>query len=388
MAKGFEDTFLYVYYPLLSANEVGGDPRLLGTDVSDFHVYNLRRAERSPHALNATATHDTKRGEDIRARLNVLSEIPDEWTRAVTRWRRLNAGRRRRRGGKRVPDGNDEYFLYQTLMGAWPFDDSELPRFRERLRDYLVKAVREAKVHTAWLKPDEGYEGAFLGFAEDLLDPVRGKGFQEDFLPFQRKVARLGIVNSLAQVLLKVACPGVPDFYQGTELWDLALVDPDNRRPVDFALRAKLLRELRNRFADAPTTLLAELTETPETGRVKLFLVHRLLKARRERETLFRDGAYLPIAVQGPRAEHVFAFARTRGGSWALGVVPRLTAKLTQDPRWSVGEEVWGETSLRLPNGAPRDWTDAVTGRETAVELDVPVAFLLRSFPVALLSNR
>ena len=252
MAKGFEDTLLYVYDRLLSLNEVGGAPDRFGISVDEFHAFNRARSERWPAAMNATSTHDTKRGEDARARLNVLSEMPREWERQLAAWRRINRGAKRREREAEAPDRNDEYFLYQTLVGSFPLEAGRYPEFRERVKAFIIKAVREAKVHTAWLKPETVYEEAFLAFVDRLLPVDMSGRFLKAFLPFLKRVAFYGCLNSLSQTALKLASPGVPDFYQGTELWDLSLVDPDNRRPVDFGDRRAALAAVRARAAPRP----------------------------------------------------------------------------------------------------------------------------------------
>ena len=226
MAKGVEDTTLYVYNRLLSLNEVGGRPDHFGCSLEEFHKFNTKKRDLWPDSLNATSTHDTKRGEDARARINVLSEMPDEWLKKLRTWIRINRGKKKRVHGLAVPDRNDEYFLYQTLIGAWPFSDAEYPEFIERIKAYIVKAVREAKVHTAWLKPDTEYENAYVSFAEKILARSEANEFLKELIPFCRRVSHYGILNSLSQTLIKITSPGVPDFYQGTELWDLSLVDP------------------------------------------------------------------------------------------------------------------------------------------------------------------
>jgi (1->4)-alpha-D-glucan 1-alpha-D-glucosylmutase len=385
MAKGFEDTLLYVYNRLLSLNEVGGEPERFGRPAEELHAWFSRRRQRWPHALSATATHDTKRGEDVRARLNVLSELPQEWRQQLQLWSRLNRGKKRLLRRRKVPERNDECFLYQTLLGAWPWHERELPDFRLRLREYLVKAVREAKVHTAWLKPDTDYEEAYLAFAEKLLSPGRGDGFLKAFLPFQKKVARFGVFNSLAQTLIKLTAPGVPDLYQGTELWDLSLVDPDNRRPVDYSSRRQALREIRaGEKGDLPA-LARQLLAHPEDGRLKLFLIHRALLERSGEAELFRDGDYLELAVEGARRENLFAFARRKGGRWALTVVPRFVTDLVEEGGLPLGEEVWGDTRLVLPGEAPALWREAIAGAEVEGEGGIGACEALRRFPVALL---
>src|SRR5918999_744022 len=230
MAKGFEDTTFYVYNRLLSLNNVGGNPDKFGITPEEFHQFNRHRRQRWPHGMNATTTHDTKRGEDAAARINVLSELPDEWKKQLELWSKLNASKKSKLKGIEAPDGNDEYFLYQTLIGAFPFDAALESEFLERIKAYIVKAVREAKVYTEWLKPDLAYEDAFVAFIEKILKPSETNGFLADFSAFAKKVAHYGIVNSLSQTLIKIASPGVPDFYRGAELWDLSFVDPDNRR--------------------------------------------------------------------------------------------------------------------------------------------------------------
>lgn len=386
MAKGFEDTLLYVYNRLLPLNEVGGDPDRFGLEAGDLHDFLRRRRERWPHALSATATHDTKRGEDVRARLDVLSEIPAEWRRQLQAWGRLNRGRKQTLKRRRVPDRNDEYFLYQTLLGAWPVAEAQLPEFRRRLRAYLVKAVRAAKVHTAWLTPATDYEEAYLAFAEKILKPGPGNGFLKEFLPFQKKIAHFGLFNSLSQTLIKITAPGVPDFYQGSELWDLSLVDPDNRRPVDWALRKKALKTIREGEKRDLPALVRRLLARPRDGRVKLFLIARALSVRKSDPELFRDGEYLPLETAGERRENLFAFARRLGGRWAITVVPRFVTDLVGEGGMPLGEAVWGDTRVVLPEGAPDAWREAIAGEEvTAENGGVAVGAALGRFPVALL---
>ncbi len=266
MAKGFEDTLLYVYNRLLSLNEVGGDPSTFGIDVKQFHEFNRRRTRDWPHAMNATSTHDSKRGEDTRARINVLSEIPERWQQAITRWARTNEPHKQQFDGMLAPHPNDEYLLYQTLIGALPFEPTEQEGFARRIKDYLIKAVREAKTFTNWVDPNPQYENACGRFVDRVLDRSPGNRFWADFEAFQQEIAEYGIYNSLSQTTLKMTCPGLPDFYQGTDLWDFSLVDPDNRRPVDFERRATLLAELEQMSADAQSELLKD-SDSDEAGR-------------------------------------------------------------------------------------------------------------------------
>jgi (1->4)-alpha-D-glucan 1-alpha-D-glucosylmutase len=383
MAKGFEDTMLYVYNRLISLNEVGGSPGLFGIRLNQFHDFNSRRMNHWPHSLNATSTHDAKRGEDVRARLNVLSELPHEWEERLKTWSRINRKKKRKVRGFEVPDRNDEYFLYQTLIGAYPLGKEDRLEFGDRMKHYILKAVREAKVHTAWLKPDAEYENAFLSFLDEILVP--GNPFLEAFIPFLTKIAHFGIFNSLSQTLIKMTSPGVPDFYQGSELWDLNLVDPDNRRPVDFMKREAILKEIKRRAkADVPN-LIRELLSAREDGRVKFFLIHRVLAARRERSHLFREGIYLPMDSVGFYKEHIVAYARRKENQWAVTVAPRFLTTLVDEGEDPLGEERWKDTRLVLPEEAPERWMDAVTGKKIEGGKDLLVGEILKLFPVALL---
>jgi (1->4)-alpha-D-glucan 1-alpha-D-glucosylmutase len=379
MAKGFEDTLLYVYNRLLSLNDVGGEPNRFALSRDAFHRFGERRRKRWPHTMNATSTHDTKRGEDVRARISVLSEMPEEWRQALKTWSRINRKKKRRVGGIEVPDKNDEYFFYQTVIGTYPFDDSERAGFEERIKAYIIKAVREAKVHTAWIKPDSDYEDAFTAFvAATLNDP----GFLEHFMPFQKKVAYYGLFNALSMALIKMTFPGVPDFYQGTELWDLNLVDPDNRRPVDFQKRERHLREIREREG---SDLAAELLANRGDGRLKLFLIHKVLEARNRHRDLFQEGVYTPLDLAGAHREHAVAFARTLGDRWALTVAPRFLTALIQEPELPLGQKAWGDTAVVLPPGAPTRWRDAVTDGMVDADGSLPLSDVLNTFPAALL---
>ena len=299
MAKGVEDTTLYGYNRLVSLNEVGGRPDHFGCSLEEFHNFNTKKRDLWPDSLNATSTHDTKRGEDVRARINVLSEMPDEWLKKLRTWIKINRGKKKRVQGLAVPDRNDEYFLYQTLIGAFPFSDADYPDFVQRIKAYIVKAVREAKVHTAWLKPDTEYEDAYVSFAERILARSQANAFLKDIIPFCRRVSHYGMLNSLSQTLIKITSPGVPDFYQGTELWDLSLVDPDNRRPVDFEKRRAMLAGIREEEDSNIDRLIRDLLSTREDGKIKLFLIYRALKARRTHREIFQEGAYLPLESGG-----------------------------------------------------------------------------------------
>ncbi|HEY7647565.1 MAG TPA: malto-oligosyltrehalose synthase [Methylomirabilota bacterium] len=381
MAKGYEDTALYRFNRLVSLNEVGGDPARFGAALSDFHTAMAERQREHPFALNATSTHDAKRGEDVRIRIDVLSEIPAEWRQRVLAWQRLNRRHRTMLDGKWTPGANTEYFIYQTLVGAWPLTT-------ERLRAYLLKATREAKSHTSWTNPNPRYDEAVAGFAEAILDPARSGRFLEDFVAFQQRVARFGVVGSLAQALIKMTAPGVPDFYQGSELWDLSLVDPDNRRPVDFGLRRRSLEELDAEIASTHdvTGLVRDLLKSWEDGRVKLFTIRQALACRRAHATLFVSGEYRPLEAAGPLAEHVGAFARLASDSAAITVVARLLARRGIE-ELPVGPAYWGDaTRISLPREAGTRFVNALTGERVETSdgaLDVGRVFA--NLPVALL---
>jgi (1->4)-alpha-D-glucan 1-alpha-D-glucosylmutase len=394
MAKGFEDTTLYIYNRFLSLNEVGGDPSRFGIDVDAFHEFNLQRGGVWPHGLNATSTHDTKRGEDARARLNVLSEIPDDWERHVFKWGDMNRTHKQHVKGLEAPDRNDEYFLYQSLIGAMPLIEDSQDGFVERVKDYMIKAVREAKVHTGWLKPDTDYEEAFMAFIEKILEPSEANPFLCDFRSWAREVARLGALNSLSQTLLKLTCPGAPDLYQGSELWDLHFVDPDNRRPVDFALRRKFLAEIKRRENERPDDFLTEILANWQDGRVKLFLIYKALNLRQRLKDVFQDGRYIPLSLSGTAANHICAFARSKDTCWAVVAVPRLPTGVFLSGDGPLGRQgAWGDTLLLLPDESPATWLNPITGRALrAADTGEGRNFfyardIFADFPVALLQS-
>jgi (1->4)-alpha-D-glucan 1-alpha-D-glucosylmutase len=384
MAKSLEDTTLYIYNRFISLNEVGGNPRLFSITSDEFHAFMEKRIQSFPHSMNATATHDTKRGEDVRARINVLSELPQEWRAALKLWSRLNRTKKKKINGMYVPDKNDEYFLYQTLIGTYPFPGGE-SGFTNRIRDYLVKAVREAKVHTAWLQPDSAYEEACSAFVENILRPGDANRFLGEFMLFQKKIAHYGIFNSLSQTLLKITSPGVPDFYQGSELWDLSLVDPDNRRPVDFKKRQEFLRDIMDREQQDILGLIAELLTAREDGRIKLFLIYRALKARRDALDVVQQGTYIPLMVTGTFSRCIIAFARTLANRWLVTVAPRCYTALIQPGEYPFGEKVWQDTRIVLPENAPGTWRDALSNRIISGALELPAGTVFSCFPVALL---
>jgi (1->4)-alpha-D-glucan 1-alpha-D-glucosylmutase len=385
MAKGFEDTTLYIYNRLLSLNEVGGDPAVFGSRVSDWHHYHIARSKQWPHTMNATATHDTKRGEDARSRINVLSEIPDEWSGQLVKWHRLNKGYRSKVCGRPVPDENEEYLLYQTMIGAYPFSDADLREFPRRILEYMIKASREAKMHTDWIEPNAAYETALASFIRPILRRSKDNSFLRVFRLFHRKVAFYGILNSLSQTVLKITATGVPDFYQGTELWDLSLVDPDNRRPVDYAVRETLLRDVRRKSKKDHSALLKALWAARDDGKIKLFLIHRALAARRMNRKLFELGRYMPIEVTGRYHKHITAFARVYENSWAIVIAPRFTTGLVDTGEMPVGRTTWENTRILFPERCPKTWHEYLTEQDVNVLDSFAVGDALGCFPVALL---
>jgi (1->4)-alpha-D-glucan 1-alpha-D-glucosylmutase len=399
MAKGLEDTVFYRYYPLASLNEVGGRPTTGPMEIDRFHVFCTHRAERWPQGLSATATHDTKRGEDTRARLDALSEIPREWMEAVRRWQRLNRRAKPRVDDARVPGTNEEYFIYQTLLGVWPLEalEGELTEaahaaLADRVSGYLTKALREAKLHTSWVNVNEPYEKACEQFLRHLLDRSPGNAFLADFLQVLGRVALPGLYTSLAQVVLKATVPGVPDFYQGTELWDFSLVDPDNRRPVDYGKRQALLRELGALRGEALRRRVESARARPADGALKMLVTMRALAHRRRHRELYRAGAYLPLAVEGPRARHVIAFARLGpDGRAAITAAGRYFAGFAAQP----SGDYWRDTRIKLPDRLATTRYRETIGGEITVEVGgneqggknagLPLAEIFSILPVALL---
>jgi (1->4)-alpha-D-glucan 1-alpha-D-glucosylmutase len=361
MAKGVEDTALYCYNRLSAMNEVGGDPGNNGLSVAEFHAYCEKMQATHPLTMTTLSTHDTKRSEDVRARIEVLSEIPARFSTVIHRWARMNSEfRTARAGSSAMPDRNTEYLYYQTLSGAWPI-------CIERAQAYMLKAAREAKQETTWTANNKEFEDALAKFIAGTLEHAP---FVRDLELFVDKVKAAGRVNSLAQSLMKYTAPGVPDTYQGTEIWDLSLVDPDNRRPVDYQLRISLMKDLKKLHGD---NVAAQVMARAEEGLPKMWVAHHALRLRRERPEWFGAGAaYTPLPAEGPKSDYVIAYLR--GDSLAV-VVPRLTVKLGG---------AWRETSIMLPRGR---WLNLLT----KLEIDggrVAIKNLLNSFPVALLVRR
>jgi (1->4)-alpha-D-glucan 1-alpha-D-glucosylmutase len=377
MAKAFEDTAFYRYFRLLALNEVGGDSRRFGISVAAFHHLSQERARSWPRAMVTTATHDTKRGEDARVRLALLSEMPRDWSNRVSQWLRLNRSRRAEVDGEIVPERAVEYLFYQALLGAWPPDLAPdnvagIKRLGERIEAYMIKAVREGKQQSSWSYPNTAYEAALQHFVRAVLDASRRSPFLTEFHAFVTSLARLGAVASLSQLVLKLTVPGVPDIYQGGELWDYSLVDPDNRRPVDWNIRQRLLEEV-------GAVSVANLAERWQDGREKLFVARRLLEWRRSHPDLFAEADYQPLEVEGDRSGHLCAFARNRGGASLIVAVPRLVYALYRGGTTAD----WGAAEIVFPgHGA---WRDVFTGRSLVLQERVRVSNLLAEFPVCVL---
>ena len=395
MAKGMEDTACYVYNRFIAVNEVGGSPKQFGISIEEFHSGNLKRAESWQHSMLATSTHDTKRSEDVRARLDVLSEMPKAWAAHALRWRRTNRLRKRMlTDGRQVPDANEEYFLYQTLVGTWPFAfgaESSREEYAERIQQYMSKAVHEAKINLSWISDDPAYVEALRQFVEKILfpgTPARPNTFLEQMAGFMPPINFFGAINSLAQRVLMLTSPGNPDVYQGTELWDFSLVDPDNRRPVDYTLRERLLTEL-DREAEAGNlpALCADLLENYQDGRIKMWTTMQALRLRRDRSDLFHPGHYQPISATGVKQQHAVAFAREHRNQSAIVAVPRLSYTLAGGALRAPLANLWENTELPVPSRCPEFLENVFTGEKIRV---TPQRTLLCSevfalFPVALL---
>ena len=360
MAKGLEDTAFYIYNRLAALNEVGGEPQHFGFSIDEFHQRNLERQRDWPATLLATSTHDTKRSEDVRARMVAISEIPQLWRASLQRWRVINRRAKQNVDEAEAPDGNEEYLLYQTLLGTWPMESNGSaaatvgPEYIERIQAYMAKALKEAKMNTSWIQPNESWDKAMAEFIARILDPSPKNKFPPSFGPVAEEIARLGASNSLAQVVLKLTVPGVPDIYQGNELWDLSLVDPDNRRAVDYQRRREMLDSL---AGIEPGELLANWPD----GRIKLFVTQRLLRFRREHGDLFQHGKYLPLGPTGTFADCCVGFGREHEGKWIAVVVPRLSSRVGFPP---IGEK-WKDTAVELPKSLVRDGArELLTGRD------------------------
>jgi len=361
MAKGCEDTAFYIYNRFVARNEVGDEPEVFSISAQQMHQWYAQRAKQWPASMNATATHDTKRGEDVRMRLLLLSEVHEQWAKKVAYWHTLNIDAKT----GSAPDTNDEYLLYQTLVGTLDFSYSDplaAPHYTQRMCEYMIKAVREAKRHTAWIKPDEAYESACVNFVKHLLDPQKSKQFLADLLQFSRPIAFWGSSNSLAYLTLKCTAPGIPDMYQGSELWDLSLVDPDNRRPVAFDQRREFLQQIKTGQIS-----LEQMRNQWQNGQIKLLLVYRLMQLRKQFSSVFLDGAYIPVRVEGAKKEHMFVFCRQNADTLILVAVTRLPAKITGEQQsYALGSSVWGDTHCVVPQEYAVSKLQGIDGRQVA----------------------
>ena len=364
MAKGLEDTAFYIYNRLAALNEVGGEPQHFGVSLDEFHQRNLERQRDWPATLLATSTHDTKRSEDARARMLAISEVPQLWRSALQRWRLINRRWKRNLDDAAAPDQNEEYLFYQTLLGTWPIDAAGRAEpavgteYIERIQAYMAKALKEAKMNTSWIQPNEQWDSAMNDFVAQVLSASPKNKFLPSFLPVAEEIARLGAINSLSQVVVKLTAPGVPDVYQGSEIWNFSLVDPDNRRPVDYLQRREMLDSL-------ATVSPEELLQQWPDGRIKLFLTQRLLRFRRDHQALFKEGSYLPLTVTGTFADSCVAFAREHEREWIAILAPRLSSRVGFPP---MGDK-WQETVVELPPSLSRDGArELFTKRELGVE--------------------
>jgi len=389
MAKGFEDTVFYCYNRLVSLNEVGGNPDRFGFSMKTFHSQNMDRAKRWPHTLNATSTHDSKRSEDVRARISVISELPREWRESTRKWRKLNSPFKSRVHGMHCPDPNDEYMLYQNLLGIWPLDEHvDIKDISERTTAYMIKAIREAKTYSSWLNINREYEEATAAFITGIMG---SEEFLSVFIPMAQKASWYGMFNSLSQTLMKITSPGVPDFYQGTELWNLRLVDPDNRIPVDYEFARETLNNLKKDEARGLSNPARSLCDSIKDGRAKLFLTYKALNFRKQESELFRTGEYLPLVFNGESIRHLIGFERKNGSSSAITVAPRLLASLVPEGTPPVSD-LWGDTWLLLPdNLSAMTLSNVITGKTLTVQshMGKPALYMpevLRDFPVALLT--
>ncbi|HKX30956.1 MAG TPA: malto-oligosyltrehalose synthase [Blastocatellia bacterium] len=396
MAKGLEDTAFYRYFPLASLNEVGGEPSRFGVPIAAFHEQNQRRRQERPHGFSATSTHDTKRSEDVRVRINVLSEMPERWAQAIQQWRVLNQGKKIPLWSGEAPDGNDEYLIYQTLVGAWPIErlsPEALAEFTTRMEDYAIKAVLEAKVHSSWISPEEEYERGIRQFIRSILTPTPDNQFMIEMIEFCRPIARAGMFNSLSQLLLKITSPGAPDFYQGMELWNQSLVDPDNRRPVDFELRLALLNQIREAEQGDLRALLDHMMQHPEDGRIKMFLTRRALQFRRAHHDLFMNGEYQPLSVTGRLKNHVLAFARITPTDSVIIAAARFFTSLGVPERLPIGQEVWEEAAITLDKRLIRgSYRNVLTGEVLTLDPKttrgrLALAEVFARLPVAMLER-
>jgi (1->4)-alpha-D-glucan 1-alpha-D-glucosylmutase len=384
MAKGLEDTVFYIYNRLAALNEVGGEPQQFGLSLEAFHNRNVDRHRNWPATLLATSTHDTKRSEDVRARMVAISEIPELWRRSLQRWRTQNRRWKQTVNESEAPDAGEEYLLYQTLLGTWPIaangapEQTAGPEYIQRIQAYMTKALNEAKLNTSWIQPNEEWLAATRNFVAKILEPSAKNKFLPAFLPVAEEIMRLGAINSLAQTLLKLTSPGVPDIYQGNEIWNFSLVDPDNRRVVDYKLRAEMLSCLSTKSPQ-------ELLQNWPDGRIKMFLTQHALRLRTEQVDLFRSGDYLPLRASGTFADCCVCFARQLDRLWVLVIVPRLSSRVGFPP---IGDR-WKDTAIEVPEKLLFESAREVfTGRELSIrKRQIRVADAMSILPLAVVTN-
>jgi len=395
MAKGLEDTALFAHHPLISVSEVGNNPfrQQLRFGIDSFHEFNAATLANCPHTMTSTATHDTKWSEDLRARVNVLSEMPHEWAKSLRRWSRLNKSKKTWLNGRFVPTRNQEVIFYQAMLGVWPIgsvNQQERKCLSSRLETFFLKAAREAKIETDWLNPNERHEAALRRFVSSIFAASPDDPFISDFLRLHRQIALLGACNSYSQAILKATAPGVPDFYQGSEMWNFSLPDPDNRRSVDFRNRQLALEDLKAGSVHLEDSWLSDLMHSWQDGRLKLYLTMRLLNFRRAHPSLFAAGEYRPVHVHGAHHNSVFVFLRHYGSEWLLVVVPRLLGPLSKTPGFPVGKQIWQDTFFELPADTPRCWTGILTNDCLNLSISedssgIALSDVFRAFPFAVL---
>jgi len=388
-AKGVEDSALYVYNRLVSLNEVGSSPQPADLSLQGFHAFTQKRHQKWPFGMNTTMTHDAKRAEDVRMRISVLSELPDEWNRRLSRWSDWNQSKCRKVRGVRAPERNEETLLYQTLLGSWPIAEPICACYVRRVQTFMVKAVREAMVHTRWTVPNLEHEKALVDFIEAILEDTQSNRFLHDLKQFAEKIAYHGALNSLSQLVVKLGAPGVADFYQGSELWDLRLVDPDNREPVAFDHLSGLLAAHTDKNISLTDLLLCW-----RTGQIKMQVMQRGLRFRKENSPLLLKGSYIPLEVKGAYGKCVIAYGRRYRGDWVLVIAPRFTVQLGGQESGSLRVRGWKDTRVLLPRDAPSHWVSILTSRQFDVDQageimgGIALEGALEDFPVAMLSNQ
>ncbi|MCG6188881.1 malto-oligosyltrehalose synthase [Maribellus maritimus] len=379
MAKGIEDTAFYSYNPFIGHNEVGDSPGYFGIRTETFHFYMKKRLDKRPLTMNAISTHDTKRGEDARARLNVLSDVPEKWIKATQKWRKLNKKYKQFDGKREIPTPNDEYLIYQVLCAHLPMDAKIDRHFRNRLKAYLVKAIREAKVNSSWSDPDEYYENKTLAFAKEILSS--DSNFPEFFVPFMKELIPHGIINSITQLILKNTVPGMPDTFQGTETWNLNFVDPDNRRPVDYAGLKKQLNQIIEKYNSEPANLAAELWRKNSNGKIKLFFSWLTLNERIQNKDLFLKGNYIPLKAVGELSKNTICFLRSYKNVHLFVVLPLNTASLPE-------KFTWESTQIELPPSLPRKWLNIITKKTVIIDRMVKTDTIFDPIPFGIFVTR